>query len=103
MSKGKSAERACEFSTALKYYFAGNMYFDRLRQKTSISTPVTKGEESKERRDLLSLREEFKNLYVALLPMTNSQVIGVGMGIMVVVVVVVVMMIIMRIFLLLFG
>lgn len=38
MNKGKELERACDFAMALKYYFAGRMYFAarKLRQASAI-------------------------------------------------------------------
>ncbi len=38
MNKGKELERACDFAMALKYYFAGRMYFaaKKLRQASAL-------------------------------------------------------------------
>jgi hypothetical protein len=71
LNKGKALERACEFSSALKYYFAGNMYFSRLSYHQALSTPVSSKTGNKEQ---ASLNEEFRSLYFALLPMTNAEV-----------------------------
>ena len=64
LDKGKELERACEFSMALKYYFAGKMYFKKLeRQPTAMKPEQTQ------------LRDEFSHMYRDLLPMTNAEVI----------------------------
>jgi len=68
LEKGKSLERACDFSTALKYYFVGNIYFYRFGNRNR---------KSELGRELQSLQEEFNNLYDALLPMTNAEVVSV--------------------------
>lgn len=64
LEKGKSLERACDFATALKYYFAGNVYFSRLDNLGR----AFQGTE---------LKVELKSLYDALLPMTNAEVVPV--------------------------
>jgi hypothetical protein len=64
LERGKKLERACEFATALKYYFAGKMYFARY-------TALFPSRE----RVLQKLAAEFDRLYADLLPMTNAQVI----------------------------
>ncbi len=64
LEKGKELERACEFSMALKYYFAGKMYFKRReRQQHPMSSKQNQ------------LRDEFDHMYRDLLPMTNAEVI----------------------------
>lgn len=63
LEKGKELERACEFSMALKYYFAGKMYFKK-RERRNAMPPEQK-----------QLRDEFDHMYRDLLPMTNAEVI----------------------------
>jgi hypothetical protein len=58
--RGKKLERACAFANALKYYFAGKMYFAR-RNSAAIKLP--------------KMKREFDKLFKDLLPMTNAEVI----------------------------
>jgi hypothetical protein len=60
LERGKKLERACEFANALKYYFAGRMYFARLGDKLEGKMKLVK--------------EEFDRLHADLLPLTNSEV-----------------------------
>ncbi len=71
------------------------MYFDRKLLMQRTSTPVVRGKESKESRNLQSLKDEFKNLYIALLPMTNGQVFVVVVVVVVVIMTTTTMMMIM--------
>jgi hypothetical protein len=60
LERGKKLERACEFANALKYYFAGRMYFARC---------TVQGD-----RRMKLMKEEFDRLHADLLPLTNSEV-----------------------------
>jgi hypothetical protein len=60
LERGKRLERACEFANALKYYFAGRMYFAR------CTVPGDKR--------MMLVKEEFDRLHADLLPLTNSEV-----------------------------
>jgi hypothetical protein len=60
LERGKTLERACEFANALKYYFAGRMYFAR------CTVPGDKR--------MMLMKEEFDRLHADLLPLTNSEV-----------------------------
>jgi hypothetical protein len=76
LETGKELERACMFDIALKYYFAGRMFFARLKHHRSrSSTWRTKSQSMLARswkdRDYA---KTFKNLYEGLLPMTNAEV-----------------------------
>lgn len=72
---GKELERACEFAMALKYYFAGRMFFARLKNfefslengQTLSALPVVKKWKA------LKYEIEFRALYEDLLPMTNAK------------------------------
>jgi hypothetical protein len=82
LGRGKELERACDFATAIKYYFAGRMFFARLHASPLLKNlffehlPRSTTEENA--RSLLKKRkkieEEFKTLYTNLLPMTNAEV-----------------------------
>jgi hypothetical protein len=63
LDTGKELERACEFSMALKYYFAGKVYFAKRQIHQNLS-PKQK-----------QLMDEFHQMYRDLLPMTNAEVI----------------------------
>jgi hypothetical protein len=65
LEKGKELERACEFSMALKYYFAGKIYFKR--HEILREHPLN----SKQKQ----LMDDFGHMYHDLLPMTNAEVI----------------------------
>ena len=73
---GKELERSCDFAMALKYYFAGRMFFARLEHaRQSTIYPVTEQlQELLKKWDTHKYKQEFQALYVDLLPMTNAQV-----------------------------
>ena len=79
--RGQELERACNFATALKYYFAGRMFFARLHQTPDLyrlvcgdNTARSASSDERQRRKRKKLEEEFKRLYRELLPMTNAEV-----------------------------
>lgn len=83
LGRGKELERACDFATAIKYYFAGRMFFARLRESPELHkhfcehSPDATTKQAAARsllRKRRKLEEEFKKLYADLLPMTNAEV-----------------------------
>ena len=65
--QGMQLERTCAFASALKYYFAGVQYFNKLQFTAQLL----------ENPDVINLRElkkKFKDLYDNLIPMTNAEV-----------------------------
>jgi hypothetical protein len=74
LDTGKELERACDFAMALKYYFAGRMFFARFKQylPDELALPATFEVDFYLTR--LKYRKEFEDLYNGLLPMTNAQV-----------------------------
>jgi len=71
---GKELERSCDFAMALKYYFAGRMFFARLKQHAQHANFRTVPEQLLKKWDTHKYEQEFQALYVDLLPMTNAQV-----------------------------
>ena len=71
---GKELERSCDFAMALKYYFAGRMFFARLKQRAQHANFRTVPEQLLKKWDTHKYEQEFQALYVDLLPMTNAQV-----------------------------
>jgi hypothetical protein len=104
LDTGKELERACEFALALKFYFAGKMFFARWKHHISMyphipcEAPVSATaifssvrmllQQSHERsclgksppppREMLPIwkqhKNDFERLYEDLLPMTNAEV-----------------------------
>jgi hypothetical protein len=82
--RGQELERACNFAIALKYYFAGRMFFARLHQTPDLYRLVcgdntarsarSASSDERQQRKCKKLEEEFKRLYRELLPMTNAEV-----------------------------
>jgi hypothetical protein len=79
--RGQELERACNFAIALKYYFAGKMFFARLHQNQELyrlvcgdNTARSANSDERQQRKRKKLEEEFKRLYRELLPMTNAEV-----------------------------
>jgi hypothetical protein len=68
LDTGKELERSCNFAMALKYYFAGRMFFARLKQ--SNQHPCLSEQKWIEG----EYEQQFDSLYEELLPMTNAQV-----------------------------
>jgi hypothetical protein len=78
LARGKALERSCDFVTAIKYYFAGRMFFARLHESPALYQFYTKESEPTAcsmLRKRKKLEEEFKKRYVDLLPMTNAEVL----------------------------
>ncbi len=78
LDRGKALERACDFATAIKYYFAGRMFFARLQECPALYKFYTFDCEPTARpmlRKRKKLEEEFKKHYADLLPMTNAEVL----------------------------
>jgi hypothetical protein len=80
LETGKELERACDFAMALKYYFAGRMFFARLKKhpqlyqrSSEVREPWRKVEEKWTR---LKYEKKFDELYSDLLPMTNAEASG---------------------------
>lgn len=72
LDTGKELERACEFAMALKYYFAGRMFFAQLKKYQQCrQLSVNRLVELKWKR--LKYEREFQFLYDDLLPMTNAE------------------------------
>jgi hypothetical protein len=68
LDTGQELERECEFGMALKYYFAGRMFFARLRQHLKHQPAPKRILEMAP-----TLGKKFQDLYEGLLPMTNAQ------------------------------
>jgi hypothetical protein len=78
LARGKALERACDFATAIKYYFAGRIFFARLQESPLLYKFYTNESEPTARsmvRKRKKLEEEFKKRYMDLLPMTNAEVL----------------------------
>lgn len=72
--QGMQLERMCAFSSALKYYFAGVQYFNKLDKIRRVHESDAAGKHSDDQ-DWRELREKFKALYENLIPLTNAEVI----------------------------
>lgn len=68
LETGKELERSCDFAMALKYYFAGRMFFARLKLSQQLHSLPDAWKQKFHRYE-----NEFKVLYDGLLPMTNAQ------------------------------
>ncbi len=73
LDTGKELERACDFAMALKYYFAGRMFFARLNRHQPLQHLPATFLQVKRNWKRLKYEEEFKDRYNGLLPMTNAQ------------------------------
>jgi tRNA(Arg) A34 adenosine deaminase TadA len=73
LETGKELERACDFAMALKYYFAGRMFFARLKKHPQLYQRLQAQEQWKTR---LKYEKKFDELYSDLLPMTNAEASG---------------------------
>jgi hypothetical protein len=77
LDTGKELERACDFAVALKFYFAGRIFFARLKYfktKKSLSRNIENFEGLERKWKTLDTENEFKIMYEHLLPMTNAEV-----------------------------
>jgi hypothetical protein len=73
--RGQELERACNFAIALKYYFAGRMFFARLHQTPELYDLVCgDNRPNAAQKKRKKLEDEFKKFYRDLLPMTNAEV-----------------------------
>ncbi len=73
LETGKELERACDFAMALKYYFAGRMFFARLKKFLQLYQRSADPEVQEKWR---KYEKEFNELYSDLLPMTNAEASG---------------------------
>jgi len=73
LETGKELERTCNFALALKYYFAGRMFFARLKKHPQLRKCLQAQEQWKTR---LKYEKKFDELYSDLLPMTNAEASG---------------------------
>ncbi len=73
--QGMQLERMCAFASALKYYFAGVQYFNKLDRRRRAQESDAAGNHSDDR-SWRELREKFKALYENLIPMTNAEVLA---------------------------
>jgi hypothetical protein len=77
LETGKELERACDFAMALKYYFAGRMFFARLKKHPPPHQRSPEVQEQwrivEEKWIRLNYEKEFDELYSDLLPMTNEE------------------------------
>ena len=73
LETGKELERTCNFALALKYYFAGRMFFARLKKHPQLRQRLQAQEQWKTR---LKYEKKFDELYSDLLPMTNAEASG---------------------------
>jgi hypothetical protein len=76
LETGKELERACDFAMALKYYFAGRMFFARLKKHRQFSQHSKRRPEHEKHWEMLNYEAEFKDRYDGLLPMTNAEASG---------------------------
>ncbi len=79
LETGKELERACNFAMALKYYFAGRMFFARLKKHPQLHQRLQIREQWRiveKKWTRLKYEEEFKDRYDGLLPMTNAEASG---------------------------
>ncbi len=74
LATGKELERSCNFAMALKYYFAGRMFFARLNQLKQQQDPILEQMQMKQKWTDHEYEQQFNSLYEELLPMTNAQV-----------------------------
>ena len=70
LETGKELERACNFAMALKYYFAGRMFFAQLKKYPEVQKKWTMFEEKWAK---FKYEKKFDELYSDLLPMTNAE------------------------------
>jgi hypothetical protein len=79
LETGKELERACDFAMALKYYFAGRMFFARLKKHSQLHQRPAVSEQWKaveKKWTKFNYEKEFDELYSDLLPMTNAEASG---------------------------
>jgi hypothetical protein len=80
LETGKELERACDFAMALKYYFAGRMFFARLKKHQQLHQRSSEVQEQwsivEKKWTRLNYEKEFDELYSDLLPMTNAEASG---------------------------
>ena len=84
LETGKELERACDFAMALKYYFAGRMFFARLKKHPQLYQPPAdlqvqvpeQWRKVQTKWTRLKYEKEFDELYSDLLPMTNAEASG---------------------------